>query len=195
MENSTDSKDSWNIINELLNKKCKTTSIKQLIIHHKKITDDKDFANEFNNFFCKIGPQLAENIPRSDLDPLCYVIPEKNVFEFRNDTSAELMSVLKKMKVSKSSGFDRISSKLFKTAWNSIIESLTYLFNLVLNSGILPDDAKLPKVTRIYKSGSKTDRGNYRPISVISAVAKILKKIIHDQLFDFLKQNSILANQ
>ena len=64
-----------------------------------------------------------------------------------------------------------------------------------MNSGILPDDATLAKVTRIYKSGSKTDRGNYRPTSVMSAVAKILEKIIHDQLFDFLKQNSILANQ
>ena len=155
------------------------------------ITDDKDIANEFNNFFCKIGPQLAENIPRSDLDPLYYVTPEKNVFEFRNVTSAELVSVLKKMKVSKSSGLDKIFSKLLKAAGNSIIESLTHLFNLVLSTGIFPDDMKLAKVTPIYKSESKTDCGNYRHISVISAVAKILEKIIHDQLFDFLKQNSI----
>ena len=194
LENSTNSKDNWNIINELLNKKSKTTSIKELIIHH-KITDDKDIANELNNFFCKIGPQLAENIPRSDLDPLYYVTPEKNVFELRNVASAELVSVLKKTKVSKSSGLDKISSKLLKAAGNSIIESLAYLFNLVLNAGIFPDDMKLAKVTSIYKCGSKTDCGNHRPISVISAVAKILEKIIHDQLFDFLKQNLILANQ
>ena len=75
---------------------------------------------------------------------------EKNVFEFRNVTSAELVSVLKKMKVSKSSGLDKISSKLLKAAGNSIIESLTYLFNLVLNTGIFPDDMKLAKVTPIY---------------------------------------------
>ena len=49
----------------------------ELTIHHNKITDDKDIANEFNKFFCKIGPQLVENIPRSDLDPLHYVTPEK----------------------------------------------------------------------------------------------------------------------
>ena len=69
LENSTISKDSWNIINELLNKKSKTTSKKELIIDHNTITHDKDIAYEYNNFFCKIGPQLAENIPRSDLDP------------------------------------------------------------------------------------------------------------------------------
>ena len=89
LEKRTNSKDSWNIINELLNKKSKTTSIKELIIDHNKITDDKDIANEFNNFFCKIGPQLAKNIPRSDLDPLYYVIPEKTfsnleMFRVRN---------------------------------------------------------------------------------------------------------------
>ena len=44
LENSTDSKDSWNTINELLNKKSKTTSIKELIIDHNTITDEKDIA-------------------------------------------------------------------------------------------------------------------------------------------------------
>ena len=62
----------------VLNKKSKTTSIKELIIDHNTITDD--IANEFNNFFCKIGPQLAENIPRSDLDPLYHEAPEKKSF-------------------------------------------------------------------------------------------------------------------
>ena len=70
-----------------------------------------------------------------------------------------------------------------------------YLFNLVLNTGIFPDDMKLAKVTTIYKSGEKANCGNYRPISIISVVARILEKIIYNQIFYFLKQNSILANQ
>jgi hypothetical protein len=84
LENSTNSKDSWKIINKLLNKKSKTTSINELTINHNKITGDKNIANEFNNCFCKIGPQLAENIPPSDFDPLHYVIPGTNAFEFKN---------------------------------------------------------------------------------------------------------------
>ena len=50
-------------------------------------------------------------------------------------------------------------------------------------------------VTPIYKSGGRTNCGNYRPISIISVVAKILGKTIYNQIFDFLKQNSILADQ
>jgi hypothetical protein len=69
------------------------------------------------------------------------------------------------------------------------------LIYLVLNAGIFPDDMKLAKVTPIYKSGERTNCGNYRPISIISVVAKILEKTIYNQIFDFLKQNSILVNQ
>ena len=123
------------------------------------------------------------------------MIPGTNAFEFKNITTAELMSVLKKVKASKAPGLDKISSKLLKAAGDSIIESLMYLFNLVLNTGIFPDDMKLAKVTPIYKSGERTNCGNYRPISIISVVAKILEKIIYNQIFDFLKQNSILVIQ
>jgi hypothetical protein len=195
LDNSTNSKESWKIINKLLYKNSKTTSINELIVNHNKITGDKNMANEFNNFFCKIGPQLAENIQPSDLDPLHYVTPGSNVFEFRNISSEEVVSVLKKMKASKAPGLDKISGKLLKAAGNSIIESLVYLFNLVLNTGIFPEDMKIAKVTPIHKSGEKTDCGNYRPISVISVVAKILEKIMYNQVVDFLKQNSILTDQ
>jgi hypothetical protein len=72
----------------------------------------KNIANEFNNFFWKIGPQFAENIPPSDFDPLHYVIPGANASEFKN-TRAEFLSVLiKKVKASKGPGHDKIYSKL-----------------------------------------------------------------------------------
>ena len=60
LENSTDSKDSWKIINKLLNKKSKTTSINELSINNNKITGDKNIANVFNNFFCKLGHNLQK---------------------------------------------------------------------------------------------------------------------------------------
>ena len=116
LENSTNSKDSWKIINKLLNKKSKTTSINEHTINNNKITGDKNITNEFNNFFCKIGPQLAENIPQSDFDPLHYLIPGANAFEFKNITRAELVSVLKKVKASKAPGLDKISSKVLKVS-------------------------------------------------------------------------------
>jgi hypothetical protein len=63
-----------------------------------------------------------------------------------------------------------------------------------LQSGIFPDDWKLARVTPINKDGSKTECGNYRPISVISIVAKIFEKLVCSQLRSFMKENNIIID-
>ena len=78
------------------------------------------------------------------------------------------------MEIGKSTGLDKISTKLVKQA-ETIFEPLAYINNLSLETGIFPDDWKLSKVTPIYKTGDKTLCENYRPISVISIIAKYLK--------------------
>ncbi|CAB4037501.1 Hypothetical predicted protein, partial [Paramuricea clavata] len=54
-------------------------------------------------------------------------------------------------------------------------------------------DWKVAKVTPIYKSGEKSDCGNYRPISVISTIAKIFEKIVYTQILDYLNENCIIS--
>ena len=82
----------------------------------------------------------------------------------------------------KSTGPDKISTKLLKLAGDKIIESLLKIFNLSLKTGIFLDDQKLAKVTPIYKS-----------ISVISNIAKIFEKLVCKQLNTFLENNNIIA--
>ena len=67
------------------------------------------------------------------------------------------------------------------------------MFNLSLRTGIFPDDWKFAKVTPIYKSEDKTLCENYRPISVISNIAKIFEKLVCRQLNTFLNNNNILS--
>ena len=69
------------------------------------------------------------------------------------------------------------------------------IFNVSLQRAIFPDDWKLAKVTPIFKEGNKADCGNYRPISVISAVAKVFEKLVYQQLSSFLRLNGILVEQ
>ena len=62
--------------------------------------------------------------------------------------------------------------------------------------GFFPQTWKLARVTPIYKAGAKTDVNNFRPISVLSVVSRILEKIAHDQLMEYLKeQNKLCLNQ
>jgi hypothetical protein len=56
------------------------------------------------------------------------------------------------LEIGKSTGLDKISTQLVKQADETIFESLAYIFNLSLETGIFPDDWKLAKVTPIYKT-------------------------------------------
>ena len=60
---------------------------------------------------------------------------------------------------------------------------------------MFPDDWKLAKVTPVFKDGNKNDCGTYRPISVISVVAKILEKLVYQQLKSFMTINNIIVEQ
>ena len=67
------------------------------------------------------------------------------------------------------------------------------IFNSSLENGIFPDIWKLARVTPIFKSGVKRDLNNYRSISVISIFSKILERIVHDQILDFILENNIIT--
>ena len=62
LENSKNSKDS------LLNRKPKRTAVNQLIVDGQTVIGNENIANEFNKFFCEIGPNLAEKIPTNNVD-------------------------------------------------------------------------------------------------------------------------------
>ena len=63
------------------------------------------------------------------------------------------------------------------------------IFNASLETGIFPDMWKLVYITQIYKSSQKSDLSNYRPISVLSVLSRLLEKLAHDQLYNFCGKN------
>ena len=90
---------------------------------------------------------------------------------------------------------DKISNKLLKAAGQSICEALLYIFNLILETGIFPEDLKQDKLTPVFRADDKSVCDNYRPISAIPAIAKILEKLISNQLIEYLNNNNIISNQ
>ncbi len=86
-------------------------------------------------------------------------------------------------------------SKILKIHSEEIAPSLTAIFNVSINSGIFPDDFKTAIISPIYRSESKSSCDNYRPISVLSCVAKYIEKLIPDQLETYLESNGLLVEQ
>ena len=62
----------------------------------------------------------------------------------------------------------------------------------LLKKKIFPDDFKTARVTPIFKCGDKEDLGNYRPISIISLIARVFEKLLYQQLHEFLSRRKIL---
>ena len=62
------------------------------------------------------------------------------------------------------------------------------------HQGKFPDSCKIAKLKPIYKKGSLTEASNYRPISLLLLISKVIEKVIHDQTSVFLNSRSLLYN-
>ena len=90
-------------------------------------------------------------------------------------------------------GLDKIPASILRDSNEIIAPYLTYIFNCSIYMAIFPDDWKMARVSPIFKSGSKNDCGNYRPISILPSVAKIFEKLVCDQLKSYLSEQNILS--
>ena len=83
--------------------------------------------------------------------------------------------------------------KLLKQLQASCSLSLSILINMSLGQGVVPDAMKLAKVIPIYKAKSKESLNNYRPISLLSNISKILENVMHKRLCSFMNKHHLLC--
>jgi hypothetical protein len=104
----------------------------------------------------------------------------------------ELINLIHSLKNNKSSSVDCLNPRLLKENAYLLSVPLQYLFNLSLTKGVVPKKFKIAKVIPIFKQGRADQPSNYRPISILSVFNKLLEKIVHKRLYNFLVKHSIL---
>ena len=85
--------------------------------------------------------------------------------------------ILHSMSSSKATGLDEIPAKYLKDGSSVISKLLTHIINLSITTGSIPDDLKMARIVPLYKKNSKTNVGNYRPITVLSVISKVFEKV------------------
>ena len=105
---------------------------------------------------------------------------------------SEVFNIIKSLDQNKASGNDGISIRILKKVNNFISPVLSELINQAFYEGIYPSSLKLAKVIPIFKSGLKTLPGNYRPISILSNLNKIIEKVIYNRLYSFFSKYNVL---
>ena len=96
---------------------------------------------------------------------------------------------LKRLKSKKATGLDGMTARLLKDAAPVIAKPITYIINLTISTGEIPPELKEAKVTPIFKNGKRTEESNYRPISVLPLVSKVMERAIQVQLVKFIEAN------
>ena len=121
------------------------------------------------------------------------------------ETDAELSTVsircsdvcrlLQTLSPNKATGPDGISARVLRECATELAPSLTSLFCLSLEKGLIPSGWKHGRITPVHKSGNKSNPDNYRPISILPIVSKILEKIVNRQLLQHLTANGLLPQR
>ena len=106
----------------------------------------------------------------------------------------EVLNTVKSCKPKHSYDCDDISMYVITKVIHQIVKPLVYIFNLSFSTSIFPNDMKTAKVIPLYKNGKKSDFSNYRPISLLSQISKILEKLFNVRLEHFLEANEILSS-
>ena len=117
-----------------------------------------------------------------------------NSFHLHPVSEMFINNELNNLNINKSIGYDEIPAKFLKDSSSEIREVITYLINLSISTNIFPEEFKCAKVKPLFKKGKKTEVENYRPISVLCIMSKILEKAVFVQLEQYLSKNNILYN-
>ena len=96
------------------------------------------------------------------------------------------------MKTNKAIGPNSIPAKILKMSQHIIAKPLVYLINLSFSTGVFPDLLKIANTISVLKIGDRQDYNNYRPISLISNLSKLIEKLAHKRLYNFLEKYSLL---
>ncbi len=107
-------------------------------------------------------------------------------------TEHEIKEILRLIKGKKSTGHYGLSSYLMKMLSETLSYPISILINRSIKEGRVPSCMKTAKVLPLYKSKERNQMTNYRPISILPALWKILEKVVHKRVYNFLNSNNRL---
>ena len=183
----------WKIIKEMIGKRTEPPPTENFTLNGTKIPNTSYCANNFNSFFTSIGPDLANKINNSNIQFAEFLSERNHDSLFFNPTNpTEIINITRSLKNSKSSGHDQINMSLLKQIIHPLANPLTYIFNKSLSIGVFPELFKLAKINPIFKKDNPHEITNYRPISLLPTLSKILEKIVYIRLYTFINKHKIL---
>lgn len=192
-QHKTNPRKSWEIIRTAMNKGRKSTQkINEIKVDGMTYSSESKISNKLNEYFTSVANDITNRINPSRKDPILNVQEANSTFKFTSINERTIKEIVSKMDPKTSKDMYGLSNKWVKQIVNSIALPLTHTFNLSLLNGEVPTQMKVAKVIPIFKQGDDTLPNNYRPISLLPIMSKLLEKIVANQLTNYLQINNIL---
>ena len=179
--------DYWRTLKSFI-KPSQTSTIPPLFHENAYISDTNEKANLINNFFAEqsvLDDHLA-TLPDSvdsggpSLDSIVF-------------TPTEVKDILNTLKLGKASGPDNVNNRILKEAAVPLSDSLCDLFNYSMSKRVCPNIWKEANVSPLYKKDDPSIVSNYRPVSLLSTIGKVMEKIIHKHMYILFKDNQVIT--
>ena len=179
----------WRYINTITGLGKAKTSIDHInLVDENGIDIEGSAAAEYmNEYYATAGYNLLKNL-NDTWTPNNNMFKEYKGFHFEEISEYEILKIVKDIKISKSSAYKELSSRLFKDAFQILIKEITYLFNICIQKGVFPTEWGYAEVTPIPKVGDLHQVKNWRPISQIKLPGKLLERVIHRQLSTYFEE-------
>lgn len=194
LESKNNIKATWNAIKSINNTNCGKQKTSELLNINPVPSVSVGMVNQA---FVNVGRDLASKISpcaqRPSTPKYGLSSPIGNSLVILPVDNAQVERLVKSLRSNCATGWDDIPAKILKNSSDVLVPPITHLCNLAINSGIFPLALKNAIVHPIYKSGDKESVTNYRPISVLSSISKILERILNNCLTEYLDKYHIIA--
>ncbi len=204
-ENKNNPKSLWKQLKQLGYKSLKSGNENVVLnIEGENCFSPTKVASHFNNFFTSVASKLVEKLPSPtklfDLNSsaLLDFYRKRNVsnstFVFKHVPESCVFKELKNLKTSKSTGLDEIPARFVKDSASFLKLPVTFLINMSISENCVKYRYNINEARGkpLFKKGSNLDVGNYRPVSILSIISKILERAIYSQLEKYLVDNNLL---
>ena len=177
----------WKLINEFTGKiSDKTHCVESLKIYSVEYYMPKDISNYLGDYFANVGKPYAQKIVPSSTyinEYLSKIDQNINSFYALPIDRGEIKKLVLALPNKVSSNHDNISNILLKKLYLCLLSPLEYIFNLSIQTGVFPDKMKLAEIIQLYKSKEKNLITNYRPISLLTNILKLLEKAMYKRTY------------
>ena len=186
----------WQLMKNLLGKARNKFNSTSINYNGVLINKPVEIANSFNDHFSTIANKLIDKLPSSPNKFTDYLPPPNSSSMFMSLTNIiEIQRLINQLKPKLSAGIDLIPPIVLRHLPENVLHALTYIFNQSLCQGKFISIFKQAKIILVFKKGNPKNVLNYRPISLLSSLSKILEKIVYSRLHSFVNMNNSLSSQ